>query len=60
MENTVKDTARVILSAEAWSAIDRMLAELQFRIAAPIVSLIQQTGGVVPVVPAVPIDLPKE
>jgi hypothetical protein len=36
----------VSVDAEAWRRIDAALADLPYRIAAPLVSAIQQTGGV--------------
>jgi len=40
---------RVSIDAECWQAIDRLLGDLPFRTAAPIVQAIGQTGGVQPV-----------
>lgn len=52
-DQTTTTTARerVSIDAEAWRLIDALLAELPYRIAAPIVAKIQQTGGVQPVQP---------
>ena len=47
----MSDDARVSISAEAWRAIDAMLADLPYRIAAPIVAVVQRTGGVADVEP---------
>ena len=37
---------RVSIDAETWQAIDRLLADLPYRTAAPIVHHLQQHGGV--------------
>ena len=36
---------RVTVDAEAWRAIDAVLLELPFRVSAPIVQKINETGG---------------
>ncbi len=38
---------RVSIDAEVWSRIDQLLADMPFKVAAPIVSVLQQTGGVI-------------
>ncbi|MCX8017267.1 MAG: hypothetical protein N2690_05130 [Rhodocyclaceae bacterium] len=47
---TSKDslTDRVTISADAWRLIDALLAELPYRISAPIVQKLIETGGVQP------------
>jgi hypothetical protein len=41
-----KERARVSIDAESWQQIDRLLGELPYRTAAPIVAMIVQNGGV--------------
>ena len=43
------DRPRVSIDAEAWKQIDHLLPELPFRVAAPVVSKINETGGVQPI-----------
>ncbi len=40
---------RVSIDAEAWRQVDAILSELPFRLVAPVVSAINQTGGVNPI-----------
>lgn len=48
-EMTEAPRPRVSIDAEAWPHIERVLGDLSYRISAPIVRLIEQTGGVQPV-----------
>jgi len=45
----VDSRPRVSIDADAWKQIDHLLADLPFRVAAPVVSKINETGGVQPI-----------
>lgn len=42
----VPDRGRVTIDAVVWQMIDQTLADLPYRVTAPIVNALQQTGGV--------------
>ena len=48
-EVPAKPRQRVSVDAEVWAMIDRLLGDLPFKTAAPIVGAIHQYGGVQPV-----------